>query len=973
MASVTFYNKRKIGYINSLHFTDHQGVESDPLYLRFNSVQSVVKNHIDEKYHSFLAQPYYTADNTIEWYIDKWVDEPLCYADLSGSDKDKYTLIKEQTLKHYQDKLKKLVAEDYIILSGALKYINDEFLYCYDDKVVLIAWGMCPDTTKYESTGSWIKELLIKEEEDKVKITFDPGVNGVLENLQEKETNQLKGYKLTEENIPTVLANKGFKFKEWLPAPHQRIINNDIVFKAVYVEEKEVSKENIKVTFDPGKHGKLVGNSTVLCAKNYVLQPTDIPKVEPLFGQEFSHWSPSTEKPITSSLNFTAEYKKMINCCFNQGSHGKIYGCEKLIKPIGSKLSSTELPNVTAEDGYRFIGWSTPPSQMLDKDITFTAKYEPIPTTIKSKWPGFLKWLWRILLILLILLVLLFVLKKCSDSSTHSPLSSNKELISDDKIEQVDKIERKDGVKIDNNASPLEGPSEVKISPDYNIVPPLIDKDGEDPILIHHDGAPSVIANRLNIFFNDSNADLIQWQEDFNKAYPDSSYVVIGYDLNVRMIQIEIPENKRDQVRTEINSRIPNHEFFVIDESVISLRGSKVHSVDHPDKGWHISATGLERAWDITTGNPNVVIAIVDDGIDTQHQMFQDRFYKAYNVFNRTRSLSFGEGHEFLKNGAAGVAPNCKIMPIQVFDNGLSTFSALTSGIMYAIHNGADVINISIAPSFNGLDQLPIESQGKISQELFLNEERVYQHIINVAKKKNVILVFAAGNDNILAAILPECRSFNKTINVAAVSSNLKASGFTNYALGTNISAPGVNVNSSYPINSYQMANGTSMAAPIVAGTVALMRSIQPSLTVNQILGVLQNTGKEIDQFVPNMVQIDKALEVVSGGEISDLRNEDDNMHRGAPRNNEEQESSLEEKPRNNEEQESGLEEKSRNNEEQESSLEEKSRNNEEQKDKVTDYDLLSRMLNQLKKQRDNSNQTIQEIEEKLNNSDNDK
>ncbi len=67
--------------------------------------------------------------------------------------------------------------------------------------------------------------------------------------------------------------------------------------------------------------------------------------------------------------------------------------------------------------------------------------------------------------------------------------------------------------------------------------------------------------------------------------------------------------------------------------------------------------------------------------------------------------MSPGQGHgthvaglavgstEFYSEGAAGVAPNCKIMPVQVFDNGMCTFSSLASGIMYAIHNGANIIN----------------------------------------------------------------------------------------------------------------------------------------------------------------------------------------------------------------------------------------------------------------------------------------
>lgn len=220
-------------------------------------------------------------------------------------------------------------------------------------------------------------------------------------------------------------------------------------------------------------------------------------------------------------------------------------------------------------------------------------------------------------------------------------------------------------------------------------------------------------------------------------------------------------------------------------------------------KGWHLKAARVQEAWRYTRGDPNLVVAIVDDGFDVGHSMFSGRFYKAYNVFTQNRNLSLGQGHgthvaalavggaEGVGNGAAGVAPGCKIMPIQVFDNGVCTFSSVASGMMYAIHHGASVVNISIGPSFQGLDKMPVETQKEVITKYFKNEERVYRHIIKKANEKNVILVFAAGNDNILAAIAPECRLAGNTVNVAACNPDFKAAEFTNYSQGTSILSPG--------------------------------------------------------------------------------------------------------------------------------------------------------------------------------------
>ena len=89
MPGATFYNKRLLGHVDDTDFTDYQGVGSDPLYKRYNSVESVVKNHISPKYQSFLSCPFY-EDGNIYWYVDEWNDMPQSFSELSGSEKSHY-------------------------------------------------------------------------------------------------------------------------------------------------------------------------------------------------------------------------------------------------------------------------------------------------------------------------------------------------------------------------------------------------------------------------------------------------------------------------------------------------------------------------------------------------------------------------------------------------------------------------------------------------------------------------------------------------------------------------------------------------------------------------------------------------------------------------------------------------------------------------------------------------------------------
>ena len=115
MERATFYNKRMLCYTEDTDFTDYQGIGSDPMYRRYESVFSVVKNNIDERYQSLLAGSYY-EDSVISWYVDEWTDIPVCFTELEGAEKVKYAQIKEETLLHYKQKMQQMKAEDFAIL-----------------------------------------------------------------------------------------------------------------------------------------------------------------------------------------------------------------------------------------------------------------------------------------------------------------------------------------------------------------------------------------------------------------------------------------------------------------------------------------------------------------------------------------------------------------------------------------------------------------------------------------------------------------------------------------------------------------------------------------------------------------------------------------------------------------------------------------------------------------------------------------
>lgn len=877
MADHSLYGKRRICYTEVTDFTDFQGIGRDPMYKRFDSVYSVVNKNIPEQFKDFLAHPLYSAnDDQIQWYVKDWKETPTRLNQLDGDELAKYKSIKEQTIKAYSDTSAILKGEDRQILACAIKYIDDDFIFCYDDRVVVVAWGMIPDSNQHIVKGAVIHDLKVQ---NKRKIRFDAGDHGAFKTKLDGILNREDGAVLSSIDVPVVIPEPGFEFKCWDIDPIGMSITKDIIFHAIYdklpqevISKPEISK--VRVEFASDERGNLVGETVVFIEKGTVIPPYLIPMVQSNDGFIFDGWDKATNIPIDNDVVINATFSQKSICCrFDGGNYGTLSGTSSFTFPYGTSFRESDIPVVTPQKGYKFIGWNTSPiNHILKDDTVFTAQYEKeaiVPWYKRfCNWltgKGCLKWLLWLLLALLLIFLLFQILRGCG-SDRDSDIN---------KVNPTEKIDTPDGRTIDYNG-PVKGiVGDDGRLPNDNVIAPVIGNDGNTPPIVENPGTPDIIGDRLNIYFEDENIDLNQFTEDLNSAFPSGECEIVGVDHNVPMLQIKVQAPVRDQIREALPLKLPNYKFFVIDESIFTIVGHI--SKDNEDPGWHLRAINLKNGWKYTKGSENVVVAIVDDGIDANHEILKGRFYKPYNVFTRDNHLSTGEGHgthvaglavgsdKYYSKGVSGVAPRCLLMPVQVFDNGVCTFSSVTSGIMYAIHNGATVVNVSIAPNFRGLDILPISDQKLIARTQFKNEEKVWRRIIQVANKKNVIIVFAVGNDNIIANIPPENRT-NSTVNVAAIAKNFKETDFTNYGQGANISAPGKGILSSVPTNQYAIFDGTSMAAPIVSGTVALMKSLKSDITISDILTILQQSGRAISNSVPPMVQVDKALEMLKTG-----------------------------------------------------------------------------------------------------------
>lgn len=191
------------------------------------------------------------------------------------------------------------------------------------------------------------------------------------------------------------------------------------------------------------------------------------------------------------------------------------------------------------------------------------------------------------------------------------------------------------------------------------------------------------------------------------------------------------------------------------------------------------------------------------------------------------------------KNGIGidGVADNVRIMSVRCVPDGDERDKDIANAIRYAVDNGAVILNMSFGKKY---------SPGK----------KAVDDAVKYAESKGVLLVHAAGNasDDIDEIIHYPCKKLEKGktpsnfIDVGALSWKLGdqiAAPFSNYGKNTvDIFAPGVDIHSTVPdLNNYKDASGTSMAAPVVAGVAAVLKSYYPELTPKQIIKILTKTS----------------------------------------------------------------------------------------------------------------------------------
>jgi subtilisin len=243
------------------------------------------------------------------------------------------------------------------------------------------------------------------------------------------------------------------------------------------------------------------------------------------------------------------------------------------------------------------------------------------------------------------------------------------------------------------------------------------------------------------------------------------------------------------------------------------------------------------EAWGITTGSPNVTVAVIDSGVYYTHGDLNDGRVLTNNDWDYANNDSDalddnGHGTHVAgiiaaetnnSVGIAGIMWRAKILPLKVCDNGGSCKTDhIARAIHYASDQGARVINLSLGSSCSS---------------------QTMADAINYAYfDKKVVVVAAAGNSG---GTLDYPGAHDPVLAVGATDNRDLRARFSSTGERLDLVAPGVNIRSTVPKNSYDTMSGTSMATPHVAGVAGLLIAQRPELTPDQVRDILRRSADD--------------------------------------------------------------------------------------------------------------------------------
>jgi thermitase len=370
-----------------------------------------------------------------------------------------------------------------------------------------------------------------------------------------------------------------------------------------------------------------------------------------------------------------------------------------------------------------------------------------------------------------------------------------------------------------------------------------------------------------------------------------SPFKVTDYIEDLNLIKVSVSKHD-DQVEPVVRAT----EYFDAEYVVENIM---LHTLINPSdprraEQWALDVINAPLAWDISMGSHDVVVAIVDTGIDVTHEDLKDNIWINSDEIagngaddDKNGFIDDVNGWDFNGNdkdpsdetsaqnpghgthcagivgascgndvGVCGISPTVSLMPLRFLgSDGSGDLFAAVKAIDYAINNGAHIISASFGANVTESGAQPLTDA------------------IKRAEDKGITFVAAAGNEgnsNDKKSIYPANTNTSNMIAVAASDRNDQKPTWSNYGRKVHLAAPGVDILSTIP-GGYDDLSGTSMATPLVAGLVALMKSLDITLTGDVARSILQSTGDtvNIETESSRRINANQALQAVANKSLT--------------------------------------------------------------------------------------------------------
>lgn len=334
---------------------------------------------------------------------------------------------------------------------------------------------------------------------------------------------------------------------------------------------------------------------------------------------------------------------------------------------------------------------------------------------------------------------------------------------------------------------------------------------------------------------------------DYYRLYPNIGTIVLGKPVGT---QIDVFLSKVRAHPLVYQAEI-NYPVIPLATPLAPIQPND----EYYDLQWSLETLYLPWAWQVEKGSKSVRIAVLDTGVDTNHEDLRQilNLEDAYNVFSNDSSVQDpGNTNPTIKPvshgthvigiigaetnngvGIAGVTWQAEIIPILALKETGGTIADVAAGINKAVELGVDIINLSLG----------------VEGELSDLSDSLLHTAVQSASDQGIILVAAAGNRGqlIYPAKYPEVIAVGATTREHTVASYSASDGVRLFAPGGH----GDNEIISTDLNSYSQGKGTSMAAPHVTGLIALIKAKYPYISGDSVEELLWNTGIIIEPDYP--------------------------------------------------------------------------------------------------------------------------